>query len=167
MKEGYNLLSGRPVHKQLVSKEGRPFEAWVKLDMKSKLANGNYETNFFTDKYGFSLEKTLKEYPIKELSNTKYTISLIESLHRGNLQSATFVQKDGTEEKLFISPNIKMSSLNVYDENKKLIPVQQLVETNLISKDSGERLLQSEKQRQEQKQDITDEHKQKHKQKIS
>lgn len=167
LKEAYNLLSGRPVHKQLVSKEGRPFEAWVKLDLKSKLANGNHETNFFTDKYGFNLEKTLKEYPVKELDNSKYTVSLIESLQRGNLQSVTFKQKDGTEEKLFISPNIKMGALNVYDENKKQVPTQQLVERDLISKVLGERLLQSEKQRQEQKQDITEEHKQKHKQKIN
>lgn len=167
LKEGYNLLSGRPVHKELVNKDGQPYEAWVKLDFKNKIENGNYMTNFYTKNYGFDLEKTLKEYPIKELQSEKYTVSLMESLQRGNLQSVTFVQKDGTEEKLFISPNIKMSSLNVYDETKKLIPLQQLVERNLISKELGEKLLQSEKIRQEQKQDVTEEHKQKHKQKIS
>lgn len=159
LKEGYNLLSGRPVHKELVNKDGAPYDAWVKLDFKNKLPNGNYETNFFTKNYGYNLEKVLKEYPVKELTNPKYAESLTESLRRGNLQSATFMQKDGSEEKLFISPNIKMGSLNVYDENKKLIPTEQLAERNLISKELGERLsFQEEKLLQ--KQDITKEHKQ-------
>lgn len=151
LKEGYNLLSGRAVHKQLVGREGDPFEAWVKLDMKSKLANGNYETNFFTDKYGFSLDKVLKEYPIKELSNIRYTISLIESLHRGNLQSVTFMHKNGAEEKLFVTPDLKTGSLQVYDHDKQPLPVQQLVARNLISRQFGEKLLEIEQLRQEQK----------------
>lgn len=37
IKEAYNLLSGRPVFKNLVSKDGADYQAWVKLDFKNKL----------------------------------------------------------------------------------------------------------------------------------
>lgn len=153
LKEAYNLLQGRPVHKQLISRDGQPFEAWARPNFNKKLANGNFELNFYTKNYGYHLENVLKEYPLKDLSNARYTISLIESLHRGNLQSTLFTPKGGEESKLFVSPSILTGSLNVYDANKKIIPTQQLVERNLISKNLGEKLLQSEKLRQEQKQE--------------
>lgn len=161
LKEGYNLLSGRPVFKRLVSREGQSFEAWVKLNLKNKLNNGNHEALLFTKNYGYNLENVLKEYPIKELNNTKYTIRLMESLHRGNLQSVTFVPKGSAEERLFVSPYIKMGSLHVYDENKKPIPTKQLVERNLISAELGQKLLQAEKMIQHQKQDQAKDRKQK------
>lgn len=46
---------------------------------------------------------------------------LLQSLQRGNLQSVTFVGKDGKTEKLFISPDIPLGALKVYDENKTRI----------------------------------------------
>jgi hypothetical protein len=53
LKEAYNLLAGRPVHKNLVSKEGNEYEAWVKLNFKNKLDNGNHEMKQYTKNYGF------------------------------------------------------------------------------------------------------------------
>src|ERR1700742_1063023 len=35
LKEGYNLLDGRSVHKTLATKEGEKYDAWVQLDFKS------------------------------------------------------------------------------------------------------------------------------------
>ncbi len=163
LKEGYNLLSGRPVFKRLVSKEGQSFEAWVMLNLKNKLTNGNHETLFFSKNYGYNLENVLKEYPIKELNNIKYMVRLMESLHRGNLQSATFIPKDNTEERLFISPNIKMGSLHVYDKNKKTISTDQLVERNLISREQGQKLMQMENVIQQQKKSLSKDNRQKQK----
>lgn len=151
MKEGYNLLSGRPVFKRLVSRDGVSYEAWVKLNFKNKLANGNYEANFFTKNYGYKLENVLKEYPIKELNTPKYLAYMMESLNRGNLQLATFVHKDQSEERLYVSPSIKAGALNVYDGNKKQIPIKVLVEKELISEDLGQKLLQADKMIQQQK----------------
>lgn len=152
MKEAYNLLSGRPVYKRLVSRDGVSFEAWVKMNSQKKLANGNHELNYFTKNYGYKLDNVLKEYSIKELSMPKYLGYMMESLNRGNLQQATFVHKDGKEEQLYISPSIKTGSLHVYDQEKRPIPVKALIEQGLISKDLGQKLGQIEKISQSQKQ---------------
>ncbi|UAY55777.1 hypothetical protein [Arachidicoccus terrestris] len=152
LKEAYNLLSGRPVYKRLVSRDGVSFEAWVKMNRQKKLANGNHELNYFTKNYGYKLENVLKEYSIKELNLPKYLGYMMESLNRGNLQLATFVHKNGVEEQLYISPGIRTGSLHVYDQEKRLIPVKALIERGLISRELGQKLGQIEKTRQEQKQ---------------
>lgn len=148
LKEAYNLLAGRPVHKNLVSNEGNEYEAWVKLNFKNKLENGNHEMKQYTKNYGFELENVLSKYPIKELTNAEYKQSLIDSLHRGNLQKATFVGADGKEEKLYISPAITLGALNVYDQNKERIPTEKLVEKQYIGKEFAEQLKQRVNQQQ-------------------
>jgi hypothetical protein len=151
LKEGYNLLSGRPVFKDLVSQEGQAYQAWVKLNFKNTLNNGNYEMKQYHTNYGFDLEKVLGNYPIKELTNPQYKESLLDSLQRGNLQKATFVGNDGKEEKLYISPNISFGSLNVYDLNKQRVPTEKLLEKQFIGKELAEQLTQRVNQQQEQK----------------
>jgi hypothetical protein len=151
LKEGYNLLAGRPVFKDLVNQEGHAYQAWVKLNFKNTQNNGNYEMKQYHTNYGFDLEKTLNNYPIKELANPQYKQSLVDSLQRGNLQKATFVGPDGKEEKLFISPNITFGSLNVYDQNKQRMPTETLVERQYIGKELAERLTERVSQQQQQK----------------
>ena len=150
LKEAYNLLDGRPVYKNLVSKEGNEYEAWIRLNFKNKLENGNYEMKQYTKNYGFDLETVLSKYPIKELTNEQYRQSLTESLHRGNLQKVTFVDSKGNEEKLYVSPNIAMGSLNVYDENKQRLSTELLVEKQYIGKELAEQLKQHVSQQQKQ-----------------
>jgi hypothetical protein len=140
LKESYNLLSGRPVFKNLLAKDGVGYEAWVKLDSKKKLDNGNHELKLYNKNYGFSLESVLKEYSIKELANPQYKANLIDSLHRGNLQKATFIEKEGSERQLFISPSITTGSLNIYDESKKRVPLERLFNDSFISKGLVDRL---------------------------
>ncbi len=154
LKEGYNLLAGRPVHKDLVSNEGQEYQAWVKLNFKNQLNNGNYEMKQYTANYGFELQNVLSKYPIKELASEQYKKSLIESLNRGNLQKVTFVDGNGKEEKLFISPAITLGSLNVYDLNKQRIPTETLVEKNFIGKELVDKL--RERMRQQQKPTVSE-----------
>jgi len=149
MKEGYNLLSGRPVLKNLVSKDGASYQAWVKLDRKNVLANGNHELKQYNENYGFSLQEVLKQYPIKELTNEQYSKNLLDSLQRGNLQKVTFVGKEGKEQSLYISPSITTSSLNVFDTGGKRVPLEKLVNDGHIS----EGLVQNLKEKFGQKQD--------------
>jgi hypothetical protein len=151
LKEGYNLLAGRPVFKDLVNQEGKEYQAWVKLNLKNTLNNGNFELKQYHTNYGFDLEKTLGNYPIKELSNPQYKQSLMDSLQRGNLQKATFVGPDGKEEKLFVSPNITFGSLNVYDQNKQRMPTETLVEKQYIGKELAEKLTERVRQQEQQK----------------
>jgi len=35
-KEAFNLLDGRAVHKDLVTKENQPYKAWLQLDLGNK-----------------------------------------------------------------------------------------------------------------------------------
>jgi hypothetical protein len=151
LKEAYNLLAGRPVFKDLVNQEGHEYQAWVKLNFKNTMNNGNYEMKQYHTNYGFDLEKTLGHYPIKELTNPQYKESLMDSLHRGNLQKATFVGPDGKEEKLYISPNITFGSMNVYDQNKQRLPTETLVEKQYIGKELAEKLTERVAQQQQQK----------------
>jgi hypothetical protein len=151
LKEGYNLLAGRPVFKDLVNQEGHAYQAWVKLNFKNTQNNGNYEMKQYHTNYGFDLEKTLNHYPIKELANPQYKQSLVDSLQRGNLQKATFVGPDGKEEKLLISPNITFGSLNVFDQNKQRMPTETLVEKQYIGKELAEKLTERVNQQQQQR----------------
>jgi hypothetical protein len=154
LKEAYNLLAGRPVFKDLVSNEGKEYQAWVKLNFKNQLDNGNYEMKQFTANYGFDLEATLKHYPIKELLNAGYKQALIDSLNRGNLQKVTFVSGEGKEEKLYISPHITTGALTVYDAAKQRMTTDTLVEKGYIGKELADGLKQqfSQSQKPEKKQ---------------
>jgi len=142
LKEAFNYLSGRPVLKIFENQNSEKYQAWVKANFKNTLQNGSYEMKQYHENYKFDLEKALANYSIKELIDPIYKKRLLESLQRGNLQSVTFVGADGKQEKLFISPNIPLGSLNVYNNNKERIPTQDLVEKQYIGKDFGYQLTQ-------------------------
>jgi gas vesicle protein len=135
LKEAYNLLAGRPVFKNLVNNEGVEYQAWVKLNLKNKQENGNHEVKQYTKNYGFDLETILAKYSIKELATDQYKQSLIDSLHRGNLQKATFIDRDGKEERMYVSPHVSLGMLNVYDQDKQRITTDILVEKQYIGND--------------------------------
>jgi hypothetical protein len=125
LKEGYNLLSGRAVNKNLVSKEGEKYNAWVQLDFKTMDKHGNYEEKKFHQNYGFDLEKVLAKHPIKELGDQTDRERLVDSLQRGNRQSVT-LQLEGKEQKIFIEAAPQYKGLNFYDNNMKRINAQEL-----------------------------------------
>jgi hypothetical protein len=141
LKEAYNLMEGRPVFMKLEDKAKQEFEAWGKLNFKEQTSNGNFKMDLFNKNYGYDLEKVLSNYPIKELQTPSYKEGLLKSLERGNLQSVTFMA-DGKEEKLFISPDIKVGALKVYDLDQKRVPLQTLVEKQFIGTEFAERLKQ-------------------------
>jgi hypothetical protein len=114
LKEGFNLLEGRAVHKELTSKEGEKYHAWLQLDRKEMDVNGNFKVNQYHNNYGYDLEKTLNQLPIKELSNADQKDMLLKSLSKGNLQAVTF-EKNGMADKLFISASPQYKSVDVYD----------------------------------------------------
>lgn len=140
LKEGYNLLAGRPVFKHMTNFEGNAYDSWVQLNLKNKLESGNFEMKQYTKNYGFELEAVLNKYPIKELTNEQYKANLIDSLNRGNLQKATFVGAEGKEEKLYISPVVTMGQLNVYDLDKQRIPTDKLLERGLVGSELAAQL---------------------------
>ncbi|MBS1508530.1 MAG: hypothetical protein JSS79_17975 [Bacteroidetes bacterium] len=113
-KEAYNLLSGRSVNKDLTTKEGQPFNAWLQLDFNEKDKNDNFKVKQHHTGYGYDLEATLNKYPIKELASEEEKGKLIKSLEKGNQHPVTFL-KDGKEEKMHIEANPQFKTLNLYD----------------------------------------------------
>lgn len=113
-KEAYNLLSGRAINKDLYTKEGQPYNAWLQLDLTEKDKNGNHIVKQYSQNYGFDLEAAVKKYPIKELQTESEKKTLMESLEKGNLQQVVFV-KEGKEVKMFVEASPKFKNLNVYD----------------------------------------------------
>jgi hypothetical protein len=120
MKEAYNLMEGRSVNKDLTNKEGEIYNAWLQIDFKQSESNGNFKLNHYHQNYGYDLEATLSKHPIKELETPKYKEDLINSLKKGNLQSATF-QKEGNEIKQYIEASPQFKTINVYDSNLQRI----------------------------------------------
>lgn len=66
-KEAFNLLDGRSVHKDLVTKEGQPYKAWIQLDFENKDKNNNSEVKQFHENYGFDLKAAVEKFAIAEL----------------------------------------------------------------------------------------------------
>lgn len=116
LKEAYNLMSGRAVNKDLTNKNGELYNAWVQFDFKQTDNNGNYKLKQFHQNYGYDLDAVLSKHPIKELVNEEYKSNLMDSLKKGNRQSATLL-KDGTEQKIFIEANPRYKSISIYDSS--------------------------------------------------
>ncbi|AYD47432.1 hypothetical protein [Arachidicoccus soli] len=151
VKEAYNLLSGRAVHKDLTNKEGEAYNAWIQLDFKQANEKGNYQMEKFNPNYGYDLNRALAKHHIKEMENPESAEKLISSLKKGNRQSVTFLQ-EGNEVKRFVEANPKFFNIAVYDndmqrlflqpekkqENKVAESVQQ-IEKNAVKKADKEK----------------------------
>jgi len=147
MKEGYNLLSGRAVNKDLVNREQEKYNAWVQLNFKETDTHGNFKLKHFTENYGYDLKEALGKLPIKELATAEDKNKLVESLQKGNRQSVTFIQ-DGTEQKRFVEANPQFKSITVYDGSMKRIRQDQKE-----SETTGQSSKQEKKNEQKQKDD--------------
>lgn len=128
LKEAYNLLHGRAVHKEMTPKEGEKYMAWVQLDFKHTEPSGNYKIKQFHANYGFDLEATLMQRPIKELLVPENRERLIASLERGNRQQVTFAE-NGKEVKAYIEAAPQYKSLNYYNEQHKRVDVQTIAKS--------------------------------------
>lgn len=142
LKEAYNMMEGRSVHKELTNKEGEKYNSWLQLDFKDA-DKGNFAVKQYHENYGYDLEAALAKHPIKELENNSHKDDLMNSLKKGNLQSATFI-KDGQEVKQYIEANPQFKSLNIYDDAQKRVDVNQ-------SKGQGESQQEGKIQKESQK----------------
>ncbi|MFH6936384.1 hypothetical protein [Flavobacterium sp. FlaQc-30] len=124
MKEAYNLMEGRSVNKDLTSKEGEVYNSWIQIDFKQTETSGNFKLNHYHQNYGYDLEAALSKHSIKELENPKYKEDLMNSLKKGNLQSATFL-KEGAQIKQYIEASPQFKTINVYDSNLQRIDNRQ------------------------------------------
>lgn len=125
LKEAFNLLEGRAVHKQMANKEGQTYHAWLQLDLAVKDKSGNHDVKQFHENYGFHLEDALGKYPIREMQEADLKEVLLRSLEKGNLQAVTFIG-EGTVAKLFVEANPQFKSVNVYDSSLRRLQKEDL-----------------------------------------
>lgn len=120
LKEAYNLMSGRAVNKDLTTKEGEKYNAWVQMDFKETDNSGNFKMKQFHQNYGYNIEQALAKLPIKELASDTDKATLIQSLEKGNRQAVTFVH-EGKEQRHFIEANPQYKNITVYDGNMQRV----------------------------------------------
>ncbi|WP_254412121.1 hypothetical protein [Dyadobacter diqingensis] len=152
-KEAYNLLDGRAVNKDLVSKEGKLYNAWVQLDFKESALNGNFKFKQFSEKYGFDLEKSIAKLPIKELSDNSDKTRILESLRKGNRQAVT-LSSNGSDQKVFIEANPQFKAVVVYDQNDRRLTLDRPKQTE--REGNSQQQLNSQDAKQELKPDKDD-----------
>jgi hypothetical protein len=116
LKEAYNLMCGRAVHKELVNKEGQRYLAWVQIDFKQTDKYGNYKLKYFHQNYGYDLLRELEKHPIRELENEQDKSRLIASLHKGNKQAVAYME-NGDAALYFVEANPQFKSLKIYRSN--------------------------------------------------
>lgn len=115
--EAENLLHGRSVYKELVNKENQPYKAWLQLDRENKQENGNYTLKQYHDNYGFNLEKTIQQLPVR-LENEESKEKMQKALQKGNVVLATF-SENGQERKVHLEAAPQFKNIVVYDQNMK------------------------------------------------
>ena len=153
-KEAYNLLEGRSVHKELTTKEGQEYKAWVQLDFDKMDKHNNHEMKQFHENYGFDLKAAVGKFAVTELLDPDSEKTLMQSLQKGNLQSV-IIEKDGQVAKMFLEANPQFKMVTLYDAHMKRIPKEELEKYQSVQQTENKVL------NQEQKEDIKKDAKQK------
>ncbi len=143
LKESYNLLEGRAVHKNLTDKEGEKYKAWVQLDLSAKDDKGIYKRQQYHENYGYNVHEVLAKYPIKELLDPKQKEDLVNSLQKGNVQMVTLV-KEGKSEKLYLEADPKYKDVKVYDSKMQLLPKEEKEKYQSIGQTGTSRTVKEE-----------------------
>jgi hypothetical protein len=155
LKEAYNLLNGRPVHKELTNKEDQKYQAWIQLDFNAKDKNGNYERKQYHENYGYDLKEALSFYPIKEMMKEEDMKALIKSLEKGNVQMVT-LETPGKDIKVFMEANPQYKSVTLYDNKMKRMDQdqrQEMMAKPSLKADKDQSKEQSQDQSKDQKKD--------------
>ena len=99
----------------------------MQLDFKDADANGNFRQKHYHENYGYDIEAVVSKHPIKELENPSHKEDLINSLKKGNRQSATFI-KDGQEVKQYLEATPQFKTVTIYDADQKRLDTRQAKE---------------------------------------
>jgi len=158
-KEAYNMLEGRSVFKELSTKEGQAYKAWVQLDFENKDKHNNHEVKQFHENYGYDLKAAASKFAISELADPEKEKSLMQSLQKGNIQSVS-IEKDGNVSKMFVEANPQFKTLTLYDAQMKRMQKEDLSQYHSVRQSQGKEL------KPEQKEDLKQDKKKEVKQKA-
>lgn len=144
-KEAYNMLEGRAVFKELSTKEGQSYKAWVQLDFGNKDKHNNHEVKQFHENFGFDLKAAVSKYAIAELADADKEKTLLQSLQKGNIQSVSF-ERDGSITKMFIEANPKFKTVTVYDAQLKRMQKEELAQYQSVQQSPGREKKEEQKE---------------------
>jgi hypothetical protein len=119
-KEAFNLLEGRAVQKDLVTKEGQSYKAWMQFNLGYKDSNNNFDVKQFHENYGFDLKAAVEKFAITELRDPEKEKALMQSLQKGNVQSVT-IEKEGSSHQMFIEADPQFKKVRLFDSQMKLV----------------------------------------------
>jgi hypothetical protein len=120
--EAYHLLSGRALQPQSCVGENK----WLQLDFTDKDATGNHRVKEFRSGYGYDLEQTLRDLPLKENQNPELAGKLAAALAGGDRQQVT-VERNGREQKFFIEANPQGKTVTLYDEHSRKVSLSSVL----------------------------------------
>ena len=112
LKEAFNLLQGRAVHKKLTTSAGEKYTSWIQLNFEQKDLHENYKYKYFRSENRYDLAKVLDHYKLREMENEETREMLFRSLRRGNLHPVTLMKSNKTE-KLLIHANPQFKTINI------------------------------------------------------
>jgi hypothetical protein len=158
-KEAYNMLEGRAVFKELSTKEGQTYKAWVQLDFDNKDKHNNHEVKQFHENYGYDLKTAASKFAISELADPEKEKALMQSLQKGNIQSVT-IEKEGSVSKMFIEANPQFKTVTLYDAQMKRMQKEDLSQYQSVEHSRGKEI------KNEQKEDLKQDKKKEVKQKA-
>lgn len=124
-KEAFNLLDGRAVHKELETKGGEKYTAWMQLDFENKDKHQNYEVKQYHENFGYNLKDAVGRLPVVEMDGGDKEKQLLHSLEKGNIQAVNF-DVDGRKEQMYIEANPAYKSIHVYDSDMKRVVKEDL-----------------------------------------
>jgi hypothetical protein len=115
-----NMVQGRTVHRDdlINPRNGEGYKAWIKLDFEQKKDDwGNFKLKQMNDPaFGFDLEKTLKGFKIKELSDPAQKEAIMSAMKNGDRVAVTAVNREGKEVKLMAEAAPQYKTLDLYSE---------------------------------------------------
>jgi hypothetical protein len=158
-KEAYNMLEGRAVFKELNTKDGQAYKAWVQLDFENKDKHNNHVVKQFHENFGYDLKAAASKFSIAELADPEKEKALMKSLQKGNIQSVS-VERDGNVSKMFIEANPQFKTVNLYDAKMKRVQKEELNQYHAIKQTLGKEV------KPEQKEDLKQDKKKEVKQKT-
>lgn len=157
-KEAYNLLEGRAVFKELSTKDGQAYKAWIQLDFDNKDKHNNHEVKQFHENYGYDLKAAASKFATSELTDPEKEKALMQSLQKGNIQSVS-IEKDGSVSKMFIEANPQFKTVTLYDAQMKRMQKEDLSQYQSVGQ--SQRIEIKTEQKEDLKQDKKKEVKQK------
>lgn len=103
LKQAYNLLQGRYVHRKIVDQNGDTYFRWLYLEPKVEDTDGFAYMRQI--KQQFDLDKALDIYPIQGLNSQEIRDRICSSLRRGNLHPVTIAHESGKSQDLLLYAN--------------------------------------------------------------